>query len=136
MDKGLLLILAIGIAIVYFATSFSGDKPIDEDISWSVSEKKHTYDRYYEKDALGDRVLNLSSVSRDQAKKIWPTTPTGKKIASLLPDFALARTEVSNNVVKGAFQVYLLEYLDNLEERFLAGEINGDRAQRALLGLQ
>ena len=136
MDKGLLVIVAIGIAIVYFATNFSGDKPVDGDISWSVDEKTHAYDRYYEKDALGDRVLNLSSVSRDQAKTIWPTTPTGKKIASLLPDFALARTEVSNNVVKGAFREYLLEYLDNLEGRYLAGEINGDRAQRALLGFQ
>jgi hypothetical protein len=136
MEKGLLVIVAIGIAIVYFATNFSGDKPVDGDISWSIDKKKHAYDQYYEKDALGDLVLNLSSVSRDRAKKIWPTTPTGKKIASLLPDFALARMEVSNRVVKGAFREYVLEYLENLEGRYLAGEINGDRAQKALLRFQ
>ncbi len=136
MDKGLLIIIAIGAVIVYFATNFSGDKAIDSDISWGVSKEKHSYDPYYEIDALGERVLNLSTVSLDRARKIWPTTPTGKKISALLPDFGLVRIEIMNDVVEGPFRHYLLEYLDKLEGRFLAGEINEDRAQKTLLQLQ
>ncbi len=136
MDKGLLIMIAIGIAIVYFATNFSGDKPADNSVSWTVPDKKHSYDPYYETDLLGDRVLNLTSVSLDQAKRIWPTTPTSKTIAKLLPDFTLAKTEITNRIVKGAFRHYLLEYLEQLEGKYLAGEINSERVQKAMMRLQ
>ena len=136
MDKGLLTMLAVGAAIVYFATHFSGDNELDDDISWSVQEKKKGYEKYYEEDALGDMVLNLSSLSLDQAKQIWPTTPTAKKIAGILPDFNLAKTEVKNSITKGAFRDYLLEYLDGLEGRFLSGELNSERTRKALMSFQ
>ena len=135
MDKGILVIVAIGIAIVYFATNFSGDKPVDGDVSWSVSDKQHPYDPYYEKDVLGDQVLNLTPLSLERAKALWKTTPTAKRIAAVLPDFDLAITEAGNKIVKGDFKQFILDYLEELKGRYLAGQINGDGAKKALLGL-
>jgi len=136
MDKGLLVIVAIGVAIIYFATNFSGDKPADNDISWSVSNKNDKLSPYYEEDVLGNRVLNLSKVSLDQAKSIWISTPTAQKISSIVPDFDLARIEIENNVVEGAFRQYLLQFLEKIEGRFQSGKIQSDQAQKSILNLR
>ncbi len=136
MDKGLLVIVAIGVAIIYFATNFSGDKPADNDISWSVSNKNDKLSPYYEEDVLGNRVLNLSKVSLEQAKSIWTSTPTAQKISSMVPDFDLARIEIENNVVEGAFRQYLLQFLEKIEGRFQSGKIQSDQAQKAILNLR
>ena len=136
MEKGLLIIAAIGVAIIYFATNFSGDKPADNDISWSVSNKNDQLSPYYEEDVLGNLVLNLSKVSLDQAKSIWASTPTAQKIASIVPDFDLARINIENNVVDGAFRRYLLAFLEKLEGRFQSGKIQSDQARKALLNLR
>jgi len=136
MDRGLLIVIAIGAVIVYFATSFSGDGAMDsDDTSWSVS-KKNKLDAYYEKDVLGNKVLNFSSVALAQAKTIWPSTPTAHKIASSIPDFDLARLQAENSIVKGAFRQYVLHYLDKLEGKFLVGEIRSDQAQKALVNFR
>ena len=135
MDKGLFVIIAIGAAIVYFATSFSGDAPIDRDITWSNTQKDHSLP-YYEEDVLGNRVLNFSSIPLAQAKSIWPSTATAKKIAATLPDFDLARLQAENGIAKGAFRQYILKYLDKLEGKFLVGDIGSEQVQKALLNLR
>ncbi len=136
MDKGLLVIGAIGVAIIYFATNFSGDKPADNDISWSVSDKNDKLSPYYEEDVLGNRVLNLSKVSLDQAKSIWPSTPTAQEISSIVPDFDLARIEIENSVVEGEFRQYLFQSLEEIEGRFQSGKIQSNQAKKAILNLR
>jgi len=136
MDKGILVIVVIGAAIIYFATNFTGDGPIDRDVSWSVSNKNGKLAPYYEEDVIGNQVLNLSSVSFDQAKTIWPSTPTAQKIASIVPDFDLARIEIENDVAEGAFRQYLLESLKKLERRFLIGKIQSSQVGKAILNLR
>ena len=135
MDKGLLIIIAIGVGIVYFATHFSGDTPVDSDITWSNTQTDHSLP-YYKKDLLGNRVLNFSSIPLAEAKNIWPSTPTAQKIAATLPDFDLARLQTENGIVKGAFRQYVLKYLDKLEGKFIVGEIRSDQARKALLNFR
>jgi hypothetical protein len=136
MDKGLLVIAAIGAAIIYFAMHFSDDSGNGNELGWEVRSREKPYEKYYEKDALGDDVLNVTSLSLSQAKSLWPTTPTSKIIAKALPDFGLARTLVGNHVKNGAFKTFLYDYLEKLEGRFLVGEINSDQAKKALINLK
>jgi hypothetical protein len=136
MDKGLLIIIAIGIAFIYFAINVFNVSSSDDDTQGSSSGDKTPYAQYYEKDALGDDVLNLSSLSLDRAKVIWATTPTGKNIAGTLPNFDLAKIKAENAIVEGAFRRFVMQHLEKVKGRYLAGEINGDQAQQALLGLR
>ncbi len=53
----------------------------------------------------------------------------------MLPNFELAKAEIGNSIVDGAFKAYLLKYLENVEGRFLVGELNKAKAQKALLTL-
>jgi len=134
MDKGIFLIIAIGAAIIIFATNFSGDKDFDGDISWSNTSKDRL-PPYYKKDVLGNYVLNVSSISLDEAKKIWPSTPVAKKVASTLPDFDMARLHAENDIEKGKFREYVMKYLDTLEGRFVVGDMHSDQVKKALLSL-
>ena len=136
MEKGLLIIVAIGAVIIYFATNFAGDASADSDISWSVSDTNDKFSPYYVEDVLGNRVLNFSKISLDRAKSIWPSTPTARKIASIVPDFDLVRTEIENNIAAGTFRRYLLQFLEKLQGRFYSGKIQSDQARKALLHLR
>ena len=136
MDKGLLIVVLIGIAFMYFAVNAFKLSSSDDDTKWSSAGDNNPYAQYYEKDALGDDVLNFSSISLTQAKSIWPSTTTGKTIASLLPDFELAKTEISNHIADGTFKKSLLKYLEGIEKRFLSGEISGNQTQNAILRLK
>ena len=135
MGKGLLVMAAIGVAIVYFATNYAGDKPMDS-VPAFLPNKNDKLAPYYEEDVLGDQVLNFSKISLDQAKSIWPSTPTAQEISSTVPDFDLARVEIGNNVAEGAFRQYLLQFLEEIEGRFQSGKIQSNTAKKAILNLR
>jgi len=137
MDKGILIIFAIGAAFIYFALSLfqiSSDGDVARVSSYGGPEAP--YARYYKKDVLGDSVLDFSGLTLDQAKTIWPETPTQSRIADKLPDFSLARAEARNALKESDFKHYLLKFLDDLEGRYLGGEIDVDQARAALKTLK
>ncbi len=135
-DKGFIIIIAIGAAIVYVAMHFSGGGTLDKDTPWTLSQKKDAVSGYYEKDVLGHRVLNFNPLSLHQAKTLWSQTPTAGEMASALPDFDLAEAKAKNGIVDGAFKRFFLEYLDRLKGRFLSGEIRADQTPDAVRNLQ
>jgi len=136
MDKGILIIFAIGAAFIYFAMSMFQVSDSTDDSKWSDSSRDKPYVKYYKEDVLGDKVLDLSGLPLAQAKTIWSTTPTKDKIAEKLPDFSLAKAEARNALAKGEFKQYLLHYLDNLEGKYLGGEVTADQAKEALSTLK
>ena len=136
MDRGILVIFAIGAAFIYFALSMFNISSSTDDAKWSGSGRKSPSAQYYKKDVLGDEVLDLSSVPLAQAKTIWAASPTKERIVSKLPDFSLAKAEAGNAVSDGKFKQYLLKYLDELEGKYLGGEISADQAKEALSTLK
>ena len=137
MDKGILVILAIGAAFIYFAMNMFQASSEGDDPKWSSpSRHEAPYTKYYKEDVLGDKVLDLSGVTLKQAKAIWPGTPTQQQIAEKLPDFALAKAETRNALKESDFKRYLLKYLDDLEGRYLGGEVDVDQARAALKTLK
>jgi len=136
MDRGILVIFAIGAAFIYFALSMFNISSSTDDAKWSGNEEKSPSAQYYKKDVLGDDVLDLSSVSLTQAKTIWATTPTKDDIVNKIPDFSMAKAEAGNAISDGKFKQYLLKYLDELEGKYLGGEISADQAKEALSTLK
>jgi len=136
MDKGILVIFAIGAAFIYFALSMFNISSSTDDKKWAGENEKAPYAQYYKKDAIGDNVLDFSSISLTKAKAIWPTTPTKERIVSKLPNFDLAKEEAGNAISDGAFKQYLLKYLDELDGKYLGGEISADQAKEKLSTLK
>jgi len=136
MDRGILVIFAIGAAFIYFAVNMTNISSSPEDSKWAGVNEKAPYAQYYKQDVLGDDVLDFSSVPLAKAKAIWPTTPTKERIVSKLPNFDLAKAEAGNAISDGAFKQYLLKYLDELEGKYLGGEISADQAKEKLSTLK
>jgi hypothetical protein len=136
MDKGLMIVFAIGAAFIYFSTSLFNLSTSDDDTQWSSSGKKNPYAQYYKENIIGDTVLDLSTVTLSEGKTIWNAVPTKDQIIDALPDFDLAMTTAHNSLADGKFKEYLLGHLESLQSRFLGGEINGDQAKEALGNLK
>ncbi len=131
MEKGLLVIIAVGAVFGYFALSLFNTSSSADDSKWtSASGKSDKYSAYYKKDSIGDMVLSLDSIPLDKAKSIWASTPTGAKIVEMIPDFEAAQNEIDLSVADGEFKNYLLKYMQDLQERFLTGDVDGDRAKK------
>jgi len=131
MERGLLVIVAVGAIFGYFALDMFRTASIDEDSQWNgaVEDK---YAQYYSKDVLGDRVLDLNALPLPKAKNVWRQMPIGDEIASLLPDFDTAKTEASNLVAQGKFRDYLLKTIETLKGKFLVGDIGLDAAKKQI----
>jgi hypothetical protein len=131
MEKGLLVIIAVGALFGYFALSLFNTSSSTDDSKWtSASGERDAYSAYYKKDSIGDMVLNMDSVSLDKAKSLWGSTPTGAKISEMIPDFEAARNEIDFSVADGNFKNYLLKYLRDLQEEFLTGAVDSDKAKK------
>jgi len=131
MERGLLVIVAVGVIFGYFALNMFRTAATDETPQWNgVAEDK--YAQYYTKDVLGDRVLDLNALPLEQAKTIWRQMPTGKELTMLLPDFDTVRTEAANELAEGPFRDYLLKKIDTLKSKFLVGDITIDEAKKQI----
>ncbi len=131
MERGLLVIVAIGVIFGYFALDMFRTASTDEDPQWNGAMQEK-YAQYYSKDVLGDRVLDLNALPLAKAKEIWRQMPVGKEIASVLPDFDTAKTEAANQVAKGAFRDHLLKTIEELKGRFLVGDIELEAAKKQI----
>ncbi len=136
MDKGLIIMVAVGAAFIYFATGLFNTSSSDDDTQWASDSTKKIYENYYQKDSLGDNVLNLNSLDTTKAKTIWAATPAMEQIVKAVPDFELARAKADNLLADGPFKTYLLNYIDKLKGRYLTGEIDSEKAQMLLKTLQ
>jgi len=135
VDKGIIVIIAVGVAFVYFATGMFKTSDSQDDTKWAYSAPEKTYKNYYVKDALGDNVLNFNSLSLDQSKIMWSSTPEMKKVIDDLPDFELAKADAGNALVDGEFRTYLLGYIAELGRKYLAGQTNLMEAKQSLRDL-
>ena len=131
MERGLLVIVAIGAIFGYFALNMFRTAATDETPQWTgaVEDK---YAQYYTKDVLGDRVLDLNALPLEKARETWRQMPVGKELTALLPDFDTVRTEAANRLAEGAFRDYLLKRIDTLKSKFLVGDITVDEAQKQI----
>ena len=136
IDKGILVIFAIGAAFIYFALNMFNMSSNSTSQEWSPRVENAPYARYYKKDVLGNDVLDLSSLPLEKAKKVWPTTPTKEHIADEFPDFSLAKAEVKNLIHDGEFKQFLLRYLEKLEGKYFGGELSLEQVKAALSTLK
>ena len=135
MIKGMMVILAIGAAFIYFSINMYNTAAEENDeVRWA-GDPQGRYSQYYREDVTGDPVLDLNSLSMDRAKAIWKEVGTREAILSTLPDFELAKTEAANQIAEGPFRNKVIDTLKRLQEKFLTGEITLEQARTQLTNL-
>jgi len=135
MKKGFMLLLLVGAGfayfIYYFVTDVSGEDPLYK-LSPELRKEKELAN-YYKKDPVtGDWVMRVGGLSEEKAKKLWREGPILQEVLDNFPKFDLMKEIVRNQVSQSPFRQKLLRHLDNIEDRYLSGEIDAQRARELI----
>lgn len=132
MDKGLLGFVAVGAIAVYFVTSFVDKIQDDERYENSgYSEKIGDKDTQYQAlNSVGDRILDLSLLNEKKQIMVWNQSEIKDEFLTNFPNFLDMREFINDRVVGDTLQKRLIETIDTIEERFIAGEIGADKVKR------
>ena len=134
MWKGLLIFVGVGAAFAYFVFHFVGDVEKEDPYSYVSRDEARAKAgaKYYEKDALGEPVLNLAGVPMKKAREVWRESQLRKEMLDLCPDFEGMKDFVNDRLRPSAFRKKLLERLDDVEGEYLGGSIDSETAKRKL----
>jgi hypothetical protein len=137
MGKGLILLAAVGIGFAYFVFHFvSGVENEDPKNLLSQDERKaRELAKYYKKDAAGDWILVVGNVPLAKAKEIWHESPVMKQTLALFPKFDLMKEMIKTQVDEGPFRQQLLKRLDEVQDQYLSGTIDADKAKEMIRNL-
>jgi len=143
-DKGFILLLIVGIGFMFFVFNVVGKvegddvrtlNPIDDSAGYGDSRSQEIL-RHYKQDVTGTSILDLSNVPLDKAKKIWSASPTKDRIVKLFPNFNLMKDMIKLRVAPSEFRDYLLQKVNDVEEQYLAGNIDEFHAKKAIANLE
>jgi len=137
MYKGLLLLLAVGIAFAYFVFHFVGSVESDDPDSYTSKneQKAKEWAQYYKKDALGEPVLIFGNTPVQKADQVWKESSLRKEMLENFPDFEAIRQFVHDRLEPSAFRKYLLEKIDDIESDYMGGRIDSEEAKSRLSDL-
>ncbi len=133
MGRGILILVGVGAIFAYFVTNFVHNIEEEDPNVYGVDENNaKKYAKYYSKDAIGDLVLDPSSISIETAKKVWASSPIKNDILDLFPKFDLIKDSIKSRLKNSEFKSYLLKKIGEIEDSFLAGEIDSDKAKKMI----
>jgi hypothetical protein len=137
MGKGLIALILVGAAFAYFVFQFvSSVEESDPTTQLSKDARKaKEFAKYYKKDATGEWVLAVGTVPTSKAREIWRESPVMKKTLAFFPKFDLMKEMIMIQVEEGPFRQQLLKRLDVVQDRFLSGEIDAEKAKELIQNL-
>jgi len=137
MGKGLIVLALVGAAFAYFVFHFvSGIEENDTTAQLSSDARKaKEFAKYYRKDALGDWVLVVHQVPVKKAREIWRESPIMKNVLKLFPKFGLMKELIKTQVEESPFRRQLLKRLDAVEDQYLSGTIDSEKAKEMIRNL-
>ena len=137
MDKSFLIFLAVGLAFLYFVTTFiSGIQEEDEPYRNNAYEQKHKYDAYKGVDSVGREVLNVDGVDAKTQIAAWNDGTLKGEFLELYPDFSLLKDFIRNRVNGEPLKTKLLKQGDDVENKFFSGAMTPEEAKSALKSLK
>jgi len=123
-----ILILEIMIVILYI------------DIKYGTSNYKYIkspkadYSAYYYIDVVNNEILSLKNVPEDMKIDVWKSSPIQYEVLDQFPNMQTMH-EIYNDRVEdnGMFKKKFLDYMQNLQDSYIAGEINEEEFKELFL---
>ncbi len=136
MDKSLIVIVAVGLAFMYFVINLVGNlEDSDPRLQNSQSVKVKEYEKYYKEDSNGEIMLDFSSVSVEKGKQVWIESTLSKKIIKHFPDFDIMSEMAKNQLTDSEFKTFFLKKLNSIEGEYMGGKKSSDQAKDAIMKL-
>lgn len=139
MFKGWVLILLLGVGFIYLVNVFLGQAESDPQQYRTKSSKsidKENFDKYHKSDFNGDSVLDLSTLSLEEGKKVWLDSDVKRNIISNFPNFDMMIQMIDNQLVKSETKTFLLDKFNEVEVKYLSGDIDSVTARNILMYLR
>ena len=133
MQNGLLLLIAIGVGFIMFATNFV--KSVEDDPAsgdYTVSTSSEAIYKYFKNDAGGYKVYDPSTLPINQAKRYWNESILKQEMMDFFPKFELMKKFVKLHVASGDFLELLLSKISEAELQYQTGKTNFEGARRII----
>lgn len=122
MNKTLVIVGVIVVSIVYWLTGFINGLNDEVDVSYGFHEKELI---------TGEKVIN-STLSIEENRKIWNSSPLKKEMLALFPKFQEMKEFVNNNIEDDTFKNKLITNIDNVQEQYIGGKLTPNSAKAYL----
>ena len=110
------------------------------DTEYQISDFKYTpmphedYSPYYSFDVVDNEILTLSSAKEEEKIKIWKASSIQYEVLEYFPQLEEMREIYRDRVVDdGLFKTKFENYMVELHECYISGEINADEFKKAFL---
>ena len=110
------------------------------DSEYQISEFRYTpsshedYSAYYSFDIVDNKILTLSSAKENEKIKIWKASPIQFEVLEYFPKIEEMREIYRDRVVdNGLFKSKFENYMIELYESYICGEIDADEFKKAFL---
>lgn len=123
MDKSFAVFLSIALLSGYLLLGLVSK--FDEEGNYN--DEKKVFEKYIEKDSIGDSVLYVGELSLSEQIAVWEASPFKIETMKRFPDFEHMKFYVKGKVYPQDFQQIILDKLDQLEEDFISGKISQEQ---------
>jgi hypothetical protein len=108
------------IVIVFYV-----DVVYDTSNSQHVIQSNENYSAYYSLDVVDNTILTLNNLSEDTKINIWQSSPIQLEVLKHFPNMQRMQDIYKDRVIdNGEFKENFFNYMQELQDAFIAGEIN------------
>jgi len=126
MDKGLAIVIVVGLGALYFITNFTKEMQ-NEGSTYSQNE---TYKEYLSTDSVGQSILDVSGEDEALQMSAWNNSELKDEFLELFPDFAEMKNFIDDRIRGEKFKNKLIQEMNAIENEFASGHIGVEEAKR------
>ena len=135
MNKTVLFFGIVLFLIISWLVGFVNELHDDVDVSYGFNEKAVVNgDRKgYRLDSNGDEVLELSTFSLKEKRRLWNQSSLKEEMIELFPNFSEIKYFIESRIEDdGIFKDKLLSHVESVQERYIGGGMTGAKAKSML----
>jgi len=138
MSKTVIFFGIVVFFIISWLIGFVDNLEDDVDVSYGFNEKSIVVGdiKDYKLDSSGNEILELSTFSLDEKKRLWSESSLKEEMIELFPDFSEIKYFIENRIEDdGSFKNELLAHVEDVQENYLGGGVTGRKAKIMLSNL-
>ena len=135
MNKTVIFFGIIIFIIISWLVGFVNELHDDVDVNYGFNEKTMIEGdmKNYKLDSNGNEILELSTLSLEDKKRLWNNSPLKEEMINLFPDFSEMKYFIENRIDDdGVFKRKLLTHTQSVQEKYIGGGMSGESAKNML----
>ena len=131
MSKNFMIIMIVAVGGLYFLTNVIGDiKDSNSNLQSDDYRETNKYNKYYLSDSIGQDIIDATLADNQTQLEAWRHSSLKVDFIELFPNFDEMKIFVKERV-RGTYLINSLNnLLNDVEEKYLAGNINMESAKR------